>query len=136
LLEHYRLGVGWSHKRAEIFLSGMYDGSRLPFIGMMVLGTEVTAYEQGFHPDSRTRQTFVDLTARYAVTAEIRPMVFLRWSRGTETVTLTDSAGLLPTQVLDVKRSAGVFAGGASSGFGQPDLTIGLGVDINFPVSH
>ena len=135
-LEHYRLGVGWSHKRAEIFLSGMYDRSHLPFIGMMILGTEANAYEQGYHPDSRTKQTFFDLTARYAVTPEIRPSLMLRWSRGTETVTLTDSAGVLPTQVLDVKRSAGIVAGGASGSFGQPDLTIGLGVDINFPVSH
>jgi len=135
-LEHYRIGVGWSHKRAELFLSGMYDRSHLPFIGMMILGTEAKAYEDGFHPDSRTKQTFVDLTARYAFTPEIRPMLLLRWSKGTETVTLTDSAGILPTQVLDVKRSAGIVAGGVSGSLGQPDLTIGLGVDINFPVTH
>jgi hypothetical protein len=49
---------------------------------------------------------------------------------------LTDSAGILPTQVLDVKRSAGIVAGGVSGSLGQPDLTIGLGVDINFPVTH
>ena len=135
-LENYRLGAGWSGKRAEVFLSAMYDRSHLPLLGFSLLGTEVVAYEQGYHPDSRTRQFFVDLTARYAVTPEIRPSVFVRWSRGTETVTLTDASGILPTKVLDVKRSGGIVAGATSGALGEPDLTIGLGVDINFPVSH
>jgi hypothetical protein len=135
-LENYRIGVGWSRKRAEIFLSGMYDRSHLPFIGLMILGTEANAYEQGYHPDSRTRQMFVDLTARYAVTPEVRPMLFVRWSRGTETVTLTDQSGVLPTQVLNVKRTGGIVAGATSGGLGEPDLTLGLGVDIHFSVTR
>jgi hypothetical protein len=135
-LENYRIGGGWAGKRAEVFLSATYDRSRLPFVGFAMLGTEVVAYEQGYHPDSRTRQFFVDLSARYAVTREIRPRLFLRWSRGTETVTLTDAAGLLPTRVLDVKRSGGIVAGATSGALGEPDLAIGLGVDINFPVRN
>jgi hypothetical protein len=56
------------------------------------------------------------------------PRVFVRWARGDETVTLSDPTGVLPTQRLDIRRSAGFFGWQ-----GAGDITVGLAAEVSVP---
>ncbi|HTD53468.1 MAG TPA: hypothetical protein VK780_10625 [Thermoanaerobaculia bacterium] len=127
-LEAYRLGAGWSGRSASVFLSGTYDRTVLPFVSEAVLGTEAVAFEHGFHPSSREHHFSADLVVRGNVGASIFPRAFLRWSRGDETVVLSDPTGVLPAQRLDIRRSAGFF-GSPSAG----DITVGLAAEVSLP---
>ena len=131
-LEAYRIGVGYAAGKTEIFLQTTYDRERLPFVAFAVLGTEVSALEAGYHPDSQVSVVSWDLTARYTFVPGFRVKVLLRSSSGEETVTLTDPAGVLPRQVLDVQRS-GVFGAGLSRALGGPEVSLGIGAEIALP---
>ncbi|HYS92950.1 MAG TPA: hypothetical protein VEL48_05945, partial [Candidatus Acidoferrales bacterium] len=131
-LEAYRLGIGWNAGKRDFFLQASYDRSRLPFVALAVLGTEVSAFESGYHPDSRARVLLLDLTARREFAPGFRFKLFLRSSFGDETLTLTDPAGVLPARQFDIKRS-GVFGAGLSHALGSPEATLGLGVELALP---
>jgi hypothetical protein len=132
-LEAYRLGIGYAAGRRDFFLQATYDRSHLPFVSLAVLGTEVSAFESGYHPDSRSRVLLLDLTARREFTPGFRVKVLLRTSFGDETETLTDPSGVLPTRRLDIKRS-GVFGSGLSRTLGSPEVTLGFGAEISLPM--
>lgn len=129
-LEAYRLGVSRSWPKTDFFLSATYDRSRLPFVAFAVLGTETVAFDRGFHPESRTRQFLWDLTAQHAIASGVRARVFLRAVYGDETLTLADSAGIVPTRNLSVKRE-GVFGRGFSRALGSPEITLGVGAVLS-----
>jgi hypothetical protein len=131
-LEAYRAGIGYTWHGTELLLQATYDRSRLPFVSFAVLGTEVAALESGFHPDSRTRVTLVDLLARHRVAEGFKAKIQLRMSHGNETLTLTDSAGVLPARSLDIERS-GLFGAGSSRG---PELSVTIGAEIAVPLRH
>jgi hypothetical protein len=131
-LEAYRLGVGYAAGRTEVFLQATYDRSRLPFVAFAVLGTEVSAFEGGYHPESRANVYAWDLTVRQTLVPGFRVKVLLRSSRGDETLTLTDSTGALPTRRLDIQRS-GLFGAGLSKVLGGPDVALGVGAEIALP---
>ena len=131
-LEAYRVGVGYAAGRTEVFLQATYDRSRLPFVAFAVLGTEVTAFEGGYHPESRANVTLWDLTLRQTLVPGFRVKVLLRSSRGDETLTLTDSAGALPTRRLEIQRS-GLFGAGLSKVLGGPEVAIGAGAETALP---
>jgi hypothetical protein len=134
-LEAYRVGVGFVVGKRDFFLQAAYDRSRLPFMSLAVLGTEVSAFESGFHPESRARVLLWDLTARHEFAPGFRFKLLLRTSRGDETLTLTDTSGVLPSRQLDIKRS-GVFGAGLSRALGSPEATLGFGVELSLPVAR
>jgi hypothetical protein len=134
-LESYRFGVGWVTGKRDFFLQAAYDRSTLPFVSFAVLGTEVAAFESGYHPESRSRVLLLDLTARHEFVPGFRFKLLLRTSFGDETLTLTDLAGVLPTRKLDIKRS-GVFGSGLSSALGSPEATLGFAVELSLPIPH
>ncbi len=133
-LETYRLGVGLLLGKRDFFLQAAYDRSRLPFVSLAVLGSEIAAFESGYHPDARARVVLWDLTARHEFAPGFRFKLLLRTSRGDETLTLTDASGVLPSRQLDVKRS-GVFGAGLSRALGSPEATLGFGVELSLPVA-
>src|SRR5262249_9504392 len=55
VLESYRMGVGWEIGKRDFFFQAAYDRSTLPFVSLAVLGTEVNAFEAGYHPSSRAK---------------------------------------------------------------------------------
>ena len=131
-LEAYRIGLGYEARNTEAFLEATYDRSRLPFLAFAVLGTEVSALEAGYHPDSRTRLYLWNLTVRQTLAPGFRIKVLLRSSRGDETVTLTDPAGVLPARSLDIQHS-GVFGAGLSRLLGGPEVALAVGAEIALP---
>ncbi len=131
-LEAYRIGVGYVAGRTEVFLQATYDRSRLPFVAFAVLGTEVTAFEGGYHPESRANLYLWDLTVRQTVVPGFRMKVLLRSSRGDETLTLTDPTGVQPVRNLDIQRS-GLFGAGLSKVLGGPEVALGVGAEISLP---
>jgi hypothetical protein len=128
-LEQYKVGAGYMWPRIELFASAAYDREHLPFVSLAVLGTETVAFDQGYNPDSLTKEWFYELTARYTVTPAIRIRVNLRFGYGSEAVELVDSAGVLPTLNLDVHRR-GVFGSSLSTSLGQPEPTLFIGADF------
>jgi len=128
-LDAARLGVGYAWPRTELWVTAAYDRERLPFVSLAVLGAETLAFDEGFHPDSRAKEFFGDISVRRAFTPGIRARVTLRLATGTEKVTLTDSAGVQPTRVIDIQRR-GRFGGGLSHSIGWPELTFFLGADF------
>jgi len=78
---------------------------------------------------SDNEEIYLDLTFRYAFSPAIRARVGARLGWGDETVTLTDSAGTLPTQILDVRRR-GIFGGSLSDPLGSPEFTFFIGADF------
>ncbi len=128
-LEAYRLAVGYSWPRTELFLTATYDRERLPFVSLAVLGIETVAFDGGYHPDSQVEEIFGDLTVRYAFTPAIRARLGLRLAGGQERVHLTDATGSRPPQTLEVDRG-GRFGGGLSRTLGFPELTFFLGADF------
>ena len=131
-LEAYRIGAGYAAGSTEAFLQATYDRSRLPFVAFAVLGTEVSALEAGYHPESRANLVFWDLTVRHTFAPGFRVKVLLRSSSGDETLTLTDPAGVLPARRLDIQRS-GVFGAGLSRVLGGPEVSLGVGAEIALP---
>lgn len=131
-LEALRLGIVRSWPKTDLFLSATYDRTRLPFVALAVLGTETVAFDGGFHPDSRTRQWIWDLSLRHTVAPSVQARVFLRGVYGRETLTLTDSAGLLPSRQLKIFHE-GAFGRGLSGGLGSPDIVIGVGAGLSLP---
>jgi hypothetical protein len=111
-------------------LSTTYDREKLPFVSLAVLGTEVVAFDEGFDPFSDNEEWFFDLTFRYAFSPAIRGRVGARLAWGDESVTLTDSAGILPTQTLDVLRR-GIFGGSLSDPLGSPEFAFYIGADFS-----
>jgi hypothetical protein len=134
-LEAYRLGVGYAVGKRDFFLQATYDRSRLPFVALAVLGTEVEAFESGYHPESRVRVLAWDLTARHEFAPGFRFKLFLRNARGSEALTLTDPNGVLRTRQLDIRRS-GVFGSSLSSALGGPEVTLGFGAELSLPVGR
>ena len=132
-LEAYRLGIGYAARRTEVFFQATYDRSRLPFVDFAVLGTEVAALESGLHPESRSRVYLLDLILRQTLAPGFRVKVLLRSSRGNETLTLTDPAGVQPARSLDIQRS-GVFGAGLSHLLGGPEVTLAVGAEIALPI--
>jgi len=128
-LEQYRVGVGYAWPKIDLLVSAAYDRQHLPYVALAVLGTETLAFDGGFDPDSLTKEWFYEAAGRYALTPAIRILVSIRLGWGSETVALTDSAGVLPPRTLDVKRR-GIFGGGLSSGLGSPEPTLFLGADF------
>ncbi len=128
-LEALRFGLGYTWPRSELFVSATYDRQHLPFVSLAVLGTETVAFDSGFDPDSLNKQVFGDVAFRYAFSPAIRARVSVRMGWGHETVTLTDSAGVLPTQTLKVLRR-GIFGGSLSNQFGSPEVTFFVGADF------
>ncbi|HKA37302.1 MAG TPA: hypothetical protein VKH43_10820 [Thermoanaerobaculia bacterium] len=133
VLESYRMGVGWEIGKRDFFFQAAYDRSTLPFVSLAVLGTEVNAFEAGYHPSSRTKVWLLDFNARHEFIPGFRFKLLLRTSFGDETLTLTDATGKLPTRVLDIKRS-GVFGSGLSSALGSPEATLGFAVELSLPL--
>lgn len=134
-LEAYRLGVGYAVGKRDFFLQATYDRSRLPFVSLAVLGTEVEAFESGYHPESRVRVLIWDLTARHEFAPGFRFKLLLRNSRGSETLTLTDPTGVLRARQLDIRRS-GVFGSALSSALGGPEVTLGFGAELSLPIGR
>lgn len=128
-LEQFRLGAGYAWPRLDLLLSASYDRQHLPFVSLAVLGSETLAFDGGFNPDSVAKEFFYELTARYALTPAIRVYVSVRMGWGSETVTLTDSAGVLPPRTLDVLRR-GIFGGSLSDPLGSPEPTLFIGADF------
>jgi len=128
-LQAYRLSAGYSWTRSDLMLSTTYDRQELPFVSLAVLGTELVAFDEGYDPFSDNEEIYLDLTFRYAFSPAIRARVGARLGWGDETVTLTDSAGTLPTQILDVRRR-GIFGGSLSDPLGSPEFTFFIGADF------
>jgi hypothetical protein len=124
-----RVSAGYSWTRSDIWLSMTYDREKLPFVSLAVLGTEQVAFDGGYDPASDNEELFWDLAFRYAFSQVIRARVGARLAWGDETVTLTDSAGILPTQRLDVLRR-GIFGGSLSDPLGSPEFTFFIGADF------
>ena len=64
-----------------------YDRQHLPFVSLAVLGTEQTAFDRGYDPDSTNDEFYFDLAFRYAVSPAIRLRVGVVVAWGAETVT-------------------------------------------------
>jgi hypothetical protein len=126
-LEAYRIGIVRGG-RFEVSLMTTWDRSHLPFVALAPLGGETTAFEQGFHPDSRTRQIVNDVTMRYAVTPRVHVRGFFRLAYGSETVVLTDASG--NRQKYSVSRE-GVFGAGLSRRLGSPEAVVGIGAEFS-----
>lgn len=129
-LQSVRLSLNLSLGGREAALSVSYDRSRLPFVSLAVLDAETDAYETGFHPESRTRQWILNVSAGHWIAPRVRTRFFLQAIYGKETVTLTDAVGTRPTQTLSVQRG-GVFGAGISSGLGAPEIVLGFAADLS-----
>jgi len=128
-LEAYRAGVTGDFGATEAYAAIEYGRQRLPFSSLAVTGSETVAFEDGYHPDSRVRETVAHLAVRKAVTPTVRLKAFLRLAWGSETVRLTDSTGALPPRTIDPSRG-GTFGASFSQRLGSPEIAIGLGADL------
>lgn len=127
--EAIRLGGGYSWPKTQLFLTTSFERQKLPFVAIDVLGTETVLFDQGYDAHSVNDEVYFDLAFRYAFTPAIRVRLDVGLAWGSETVTLTDSAGLAPPIVLDVLRR-GVFGGGLSGFIGAPEAVFFLGADF------
>jgi hypothetical protein len=116
----------------EISVAAALDRAVLPFVSFAVLGTETTALEEGFHPESSTRATIVDLSVRQTIGVGVRLRLSVQAIYGAETVTLTDAQGSRPSRRVGVDWiGAGGKGSGGSVGFlGSPAFAIGLLADF------
>lgn len=128
-LEGYTLGVGYAWSKLDLLVSATYDRQHLPFVALAVLGTETVAFDGGFDPDSLVKEYFYEASLRYALSPAIRLRATLRFGWGSETDSLVDSAGVLPSRILDVKRR-GIFGGSLSDPLGSPEPTLYVGADF------
>jgi hypothetical protein len=129
-LEAITLAVTRKVQWLDVLLSGTVDHSRLPGVALAVTGSEQLAFDQGNHPDSTTRQWWIDLVLRAEVARGVFPRFFFRFVRGNETVGLADSSGLVPPQTLNLSRG-GQFPP-AGSNPTAPEYTIGVGLEAVF----
>jgi len=127
--EAIRFGGGYSWPKTQLFLTTTYERQKLPFVSIAVLGTETVLFDQGYDPHSVNDEVYFDLALRYAFTPAIRVRLDVGLAWGSETVTLTDSAGVAAPIVLDVLRR-GVFGGGLSGAIGAPEAVFFLGADF------
>ncbi len=127
--EAVRLGVGYSWTKTDLFLTSTYDHQHLPFVAIAVLGTEQTAFDRGYDPDSTNDEFYFDLAFRYAVTPAIRLRVGVVVAWGAETDLLHDATGGQPDLSLDVHRR-GIFGGGLSTAIGTPETALFIGADF------
>lgn len=114
-------------RKFDVFLSAQLDRSRLPLVSLAVLGSEQLAFDQGYHPDSRTKQWLLDLAFRHEVAPGVYPRFFFRFAHGSETVTLTDTAGVLAPRTLQVLRGGKFPPVGANPS--APEFSIGVGIE-------
>jgi hypothetical protein len=121
-----------SFPSTEISLAAALDRMLLPFVSLSVLGTETTAFEEGFHPESYARATIVDLAVRQSIGAGVRLRLSVQAIYGAETVTLTDATGSRASRRVSVDWiGAGGKGSGGSVGFlGSPAFAIGLLADF------
>jgi hypothetical protein len=121
-----------SFSATEISVAAALDRALLPFVALGVLGTETTAFEEGFHPESSARATIVDLAVRQPIGTGVRLRLSLQAIFGAETVTLTDAKGSRPSRRIDVDWiGAGGKGSGGSVGFlGSPAFAVGIGAEI------
>ena len=130
-LQAYRLAAGYSWTRSDLWLSATYDRQELPFVSLAVLGTEVEAFDSGFDPFSDNEEMFCRPGLPLCVHVRPSARASARASPGaTRRSTLTDSAGTLPTQTLDVLRR-GIFGGSLSDPLGSPEFTFFIGADFS-----
>jgi hypothetical protein len=121
-----------SFPSTEVSVAAALDRALLPFVSLGVLGTETTALEEGFHPESSARATIIDLAVRQAIGGGVRLRLSLQAIYGAETVTLTDAKGSRPSRRLNVDWiGAGGKGSGGSAGFlGSPAFAVGIGAEI------
>jgi hypothetical protein len=129
-IEAITLGVTHHARWLDLLLSGTVDRSRIPGVALAVTGSEQLAFDQGYYPDSSTKQWWIDLVLRSEVARGIFPRFFFRFVRGTETVGLADSSGVLPPQTLNLTRG-GQFPPTGSNPT-APEYTIGVGLEAVF----
>jgi hypothetical protein len=129
-LEAITLAVSHRIQKFEALLSGTWDRARLPGVALAVSGAEQLAFDQGYHPDSTTKQWWVDVVLRGEVARGVFPRFFFRYARGTETDALADSSGVLPPQNLHLTRG-GQFPPTGSNPT-APEYTIGIGLEAKF----
>jgi hypothetical protein len=99
-------------------------------VALAVTGSEQLASDHGYHPDSTTKQWWVDLVLRGEVAPGVFPRFFFRYARGTETVALIDSSGVLPPQNLHFTRGGQFPPSGTNPS--APEYTIGIGLEASF----
>jgi hypothetical protein len=114
-------------QKFDVMFSASLDRSRLPFVSLAVLGSEQLAVDSGYHPDSRTRQWFFDLAIRHEVIPGVFPRFFFRFARGSETVALADTAGLLPPRTLQIIRGGQFPPVGSNAS--APEYSIGIALE-------
>jgi hypothetical protein len=124
-----RVGGGYSWPRTELFLTTTYERQKLPFVAIALLGTEQLAFDRGYDTHSVNDEVYFDLALRWAASPAIRIRLDVGLAWGSETVTLTDPAGVLPPLDLDVHRR-GIFGGGLATSIGAPEAVFFLGADF------
>jgi hypothetical protein len=94
--------IVYSWSKVDVLASYVYNANHLPFTTFAVLGAEVNALEAGFHADSRANISVFGLTARAQVATGVRIWVGTQLTTGSENLSLTDTAGILPSRTLRV----------------------------------
>lgn len=118
-------------EKSDVSLSVTYERTRAPFVSLAETGVETADFETGYHPDSRTHQTAVNLEFGRRLVSNLRVKAFVRAAYGGESVRLTDPTGTLPSLRLPVDRE-GKYGAGFSKRLGSPEFTIGIGADFGF----
>ena len=95
--------VVYSWPKTDLAASYTYNRNHLPFTTFAVLGAEVNALESGFHADSKASLSSFGFTARTLIGTGIRVYVATQLTKGSESVLLTDSAGVAPSRTLSVQ---------------------------------
>ena len=99
------------------------------FDALPATGDEWLAFDNGYDTNSVNDEAYFDLALRWAATPAIRIRLDVVLAWGSETVNLTDPAGVLPPVSLDVHRR-GIFGGGLSTSIGTPEAAFFLGADF------
>ena len=124
--------VTYSRGRTEALLAFTHDRSQLPFVSHAVLGFETVRFDAGYHPESESDENIWDLSVRQRFSPTLRARLFLRAIYGRETVTLTDSRGLRPTERITIDRSGDIGKGtGSLEALGSPQIVIGIGAEFS-----
>lgn len=121
--------VVYSWPKTDLAASYTYNRNRLPFTTFAVLGAEVDALEGGFHADSRTSLSSFGFTARTRIGTGIRVYIATQLTTGSETVLLTDSAGVAPPRTLNVHWQE--TGSPASNGGRGPGYVISAGAEFS-----
>ncbi len=120
-------------KATDVFLSADVDRSNLPFVAVAVLGTEAVDFDRGFRARSRSFDTNVDLGVRTRVASGVWAHLAVRATYGDESVSFTDTRGVLPPEEFSVRRrgSGGKGSGtGLPGALGSPGFTISIGAEF------